>query len=308
VVSAAIPGHLKRAIVVAPLHCTRCGYNLRGVPVDHRCPECGLEVWATVTHVVDPTASSLPRLRNPRGVGDALVWLMMCLFVVAAAMILAPTSRQIARSIGADWLSALSPEVLYPVAALASLGGLWSVYQFSLPRRSESGDVAHRLWLTGGGLVGMALCTGTLWFREIIWTQPAAAPTVEEVAVWRVALRAVTAGSAIAVLYGVSGILKAIGLRSRAYRTARGGRQSIRAMTAAIVCVIFGEGMRLAGVLRFDPDLRDIGRMAGFASMLMVLIGLLYLIVNVWWIRAAIRRPPPRLSEIVALEKVDAPE
>src|SRR5438477_2160642 len=69
------------ATVITPIHCRQCGYYLRGLRADSRCPECGLEIWQSVLHTVDPAASRLPMLRNPRAVGDGIFVLTMCMLL-----------------------------------------------------------------------------------------------------------------------------------------------------------------------------------------------------------------------------------
>ena len=90
-----------RGVVGSPVHCRQCGYNLYGLQVDRMCPECGLEIWETILHTVDPAASRLPRLHNPTAVGNALLWLVICM-VVGALLVVA---RPIAQGLGLEiWI------------------------------------------------------------------------------------------------------------------------------------------------------------------------------------------------------------
>ena len=43
------------------------------------------------------------------------------------------------------------------------------------------------------------------------------------------------------------------------------------------------------------------------AGVLMVVIGLAYMVLNAWWIRSAIRRPPPTLEQLLTPEPPPAP-
>jgi len=54
----------------------------------------------------------------------------------------------------------------------------------------------------------------------------------------------------------------------------------------------------LADAMNLDA-LATLGVVATSICTLMVVIGLLYLVVNAWWIRRSLRCPPPRLEEIL---------
>jgi hypothetical protein len=57
------------------LFCARCRYNLRGLSVRGRCPECGMSVRGTILAKVDPAASELQPITFPTLVGiGLLVW------------------------------------------------------------------------------------------------------------------------------------------------------------------------------------------------------------------------------------------
>src|SRR5690606_22835141 len=119
-------------------HCARCAYDLRGLSVEGRCPECGLHVWVTLRHIVDPAASSLPKLRNPVGVGNALVWLVSC--VTIATLLVAGHALMLAMGFSAQaslpLLPLLMPHDVLLMAALMALAGVWSAVRFYPKRRN----------------------------------------------------------------------------------------------------------------------------------------------------------------------------
>ena len=55
------------------LWCIGCGYNLRGLSIRERCPECGVPVRATILGVVDPKAHELTPLYRPALTGAGLI-------------------------------------------------------------------------------------------------------------------------------------------------------------------------------------------------------------------------------------------
>ena len=65
--------------------------------------------------------------------------------------------------------------------------------------------------------------------------------------------------------------------------------------------VVLGElmGMGSAMSSRAWGGLATMGMVVTWISTLMLLIGLAYLVVNGWWIRRALCRPPPVLDEIL---------
>lgn len=282
------PGYVARQV-----HCRRCGYNLYGLEAASACPECGLEVWETVLHTVDPAASRLPKLRNPEAVGAGLVWLMICLVATAVLLVLRPVATWIDSmdATGVRHLAVWTPRETHLAAGVTALAGVWWVWRLAPPLGEERGGTVWRdLRLLGGGLIVLAALFASAaalegaGFRESTLA----------------AMRLGAVAAAVAALVGLRGVLGTIGLRSREYRTARGGRQGIRAMIAALAGAGLGQVLLLIALAGRVGALRTFGYLVTTISALMLLIGLVYLVVNVWWIRRSLRCPPPRLEEVVS--------
>ena len=80
----------------------------------------------------------------------------------------------------------------------------------------------------------------------------------------------------------------------------RGGKQGVEAMIAAIGFGLFGAAFRHLAAQRIIPhDFMFIGSTILWASTLMLVIGLVYMAVNAWWIRNALRRPAPPVDEVL---------
>jgi hypothetical protein len=277
---------------MTPIHCRRCGYNLYRLPADGPCPECGLEAWESILHTVDPAASRLPQIRNPGVVGNALLGLMIILAAVSILLVLRPL---------AEWIDAMDPSGLRSVArwaptwlaivaGVAALAALFWVRRLAPPAGAEPSRGVRRdvRWL-GFGLAG--------WAALVIGgglMQMTAAPERAIRVAWLAA-----ALMAVVPLLGLRGILKTIGLRSREYRTASGGRQGIRAMVAATIGAACGHTLLLLASPTGIETLAAMGTVVTAISALMVMIGLLYLVANAWWIRKALRCPPPRLEDVL---------
>lgn len=288
------------------VHCQRCGYELRGLRADGRCPECGLEIWSTVQHLIDPTASRLPKLRDPVGVGHALFWLLFCGFI--AGLALAGHAVSIRAGMLPNVYSQLGgftlPQDLLFIASMAALAAQWSVFRFTPPRGDDEGDIAVRrdIRLLGMGLLVFSATALVQWMFERTWSAALIGSSDWTVAASRSIALLVMALAAVPGFVGIQGILQTIGRRSREYRRARGARQGARPMIVACLGIAIGCGCRLLAILLTGgwTWLRDIGTVLVGVSTLMVLIGLAYLLVNGWWIQRALRRPPPPIDEVLA--------
>ncbi len=279
-------------VVLTPIDCRRCGYNLYGLSADGPCPECGADVWDSIVYTVDPAASGLPHLRNPGVVGDGLLWLMVSLAIASLLLVVRPLAQWIDAMdpAGVGSLAGATPSWLGLVAGLIGLAALVWVKRLAPPAGEERDSSVWRdvRWL-GAGLAGWSVLILAAWILEF-----AGAPRWAILALWPG-----IAAAAVAGLIGLRGVLGTIGLRSRDYRTARGGRQGIRAMIAATIGMAAGQVIRLlAGGMDLDA-LATLGAVATSICTLMMVIGLGYLVVNAWWIRRSLRCPPPRLDEIL---------
>ncbi len=191
---------------------------------------------------------------------------------------------------GVRSLAGSTPTWLRLAAGLLGLAGRVWVKRLAPPTGEEPGSSVWRdvRWL-GAGLTGWSMLILAVWLLEYT-----AAPRWAILALWPG-----IAAVAVAGLVGLRGVLGTIGLRSRDYRTAKGGRQGIRAMIAATIGMAAGQVLRLlADAMNLDA-LATLGVVATSICTLMVVIGLLYLVVNAWWIRRSLRCPPPRLEEIL---------
>lgn len=61
------------ATLTERLTCAACGYDLRGLSVLDRCPECGLRIATSILAVVDPRAQEFEPIRKPKLVAFGLL-------------------------------------------------------------------------------------------------------------------------------------------------------------------------------------------------------------------------------------------
>jgi hypothetical protein len=149
-----VPRRWAHATVSASMHCRNCGYDLRGLDASSRCPECGMDVWATVVHTIDPASSRLPSIRNPVAVGNSLLVLTVCLLIggLLMAMPFVATAMESARSGSAApgnanvWWRQL-PQFNWPYALVLGLTGVWAIWTLAPPRGAEpGGPVWDDIW------------------------------------------------------------------------------------------------------------------------------------------------------------------
>ncbi len=292
----AAPETYAGAVVALDLPCRQCGYDLRGLRIDQRCPECGFMVWSSIVDAVDPAASRLPQLRNPRRVGDALLGLMLVIFVAFLLVTAAPLASAVAADAGVMGGGLPRPDPGWGGGLL--LVGLLMLHRLAPPRGREPRGAVRRdlrlaaagLLVTGGALVGGRFFGGSL----AAWLGIDAG--IIETATWYAA-----GVGGFVLLGGLHGIFTIIGRRSREYRTSRSGRQGVRALMAALGVVLLGQGL---GDAIADPNLDLLVAAVRWSGSLMLAIGLAYLVMNAWWIRRSLHRAPPSLAAILRMPHV----
>jgi len=299
---ALVPRRWAHATVSSPMNCRSCGYDLRGLDASSRCPECGLDIWATVVHSVDPAASRLPSLRNPRAVGNSLVVLTACMFLGGLLMALPSVSEALrdaagpGGSPGSAWWARL-PGLTWEFALPLIVLGVWGLWALAPPRGAEPhGPVWDDIWRVAVGYAGWLACATML-----ASITPQFAITQRHS---RLVLGLAAGVFAMIGLAGLRGVFRVIGQRTREYRRLKGGRQSIELIMPAIAGAMVGELLtHLSRYEWFPPAWRfsvsTLGQVVLAMSMFMVLIGVAYLVVNAWLIRRALRRPPPAIDEVL---------
>jgi hypothetical protein len=266
---------------------------VQGLRADGRCPECGMPLWESILHTVDPEASRLPKIRNPRAVGNALVILTLCMLLATLILVGHPVAEWIDSWSGStgflavDWV----PRSLSWASWLIAIGGLWAVWMLKPPRGKELGvAVWLEIWLIAVGWFGWAVCA-TLW-------GDAMQRGFGERRLFLMQL--CTSMTAVVGLMGLRGVLGVVGKRSREYRRSRGGRQGVEALIGAISGAVLGTALQhlvIGGAL--PKGWEYIGRVILWICTFMILVGLMYLLVNAWWIRRALRKPPPPMDQVL---------
>jgi hypothetical protein len=110
-------------------------------------------------------------------------------------------------------------------------------------------------------------------------------------------LPAITAGI---VFSGFKKLVPRLGLRSRAFRQARGSRQRMNDLLVALVFVLVGRSLIV--VSPGDTNLAMFGLIVMIMSLSLIVFGLGYLLRNTIWIRQSLITPPPALSDLLRIQ------
>lgn len=282
---------LSRAMVVQELKCRQCGYNLRTLVVGGKCPECGLGIWQTIIREFDPEVSRLPRLHDPRGVGNGIVMLILCVIAIAS-LLLAPSLIEQLKAwqlLGPNRLRFLATSLVPFAAGILALIGLWPIWKL---HPSQAREASPSAWLDicflAIGMTGIALTImlPDRMFRGAAWID-----------LQRIIILALCA----VFFWGLRGVFTMIGEHSRSYRHARGGRQGLGAMIAAVAGIASGSLLQTwaSTLVPRGGNLATIGTVITWISASMLYLGLIYLMMNAWWIRNAIIRPSRTLEDLL---------
>ena len=286
-----LPESLAREVLAVELKCRHCGYDLRTLAVGGKCPECGLEIWQTIIREFDPELSHVPRLSSPRGVGNGIA-LLLLIVIAVVSLLMAPAiveQLKLWQLLGPNRLQLLATPLVPFVIALLCISGQVPILMLHATKLRE----APR---TGGRSVfylrtGMIVCALINLMQANYFSEP----TLIDLQ------RIIILASGVMFFWGLRGVLAMIGEHSRSYRHARGGRQGLGALIAALGGIALGSLLQTwAGALApRGGDLATIGTVITWISSAMLYLGLVYLFMNSCWIRKAIIRPSRTLEELL---------
>lgn len=264
-----------------PLPCAKCGYDLEGLEAGARCPECGHEIVATLAARLDPATESLARPRELLRTAWAID-LACAGSVLACAIAVAPVLAEVQRSLGfPPWLAPGIDAVrtLAPAVALvgASLG--LAATLFILPWSRERGYPRAR-WVGAAGFAA--------------WTVLSAMPPSFEVALGAL-------GAVAAVAASMTPLLRKLVPHSRLFRTARHATQTTRDLIVS-AAVTLGSGIATLALRDHGGEWAQYDILTGVvagASAMLLFVGLCYRLVNAHWVLRSVRRPAPRVDDVI---------
>lgn len=313
------PEALTGRVVVESVSCERCSYDLRGLAATGACPECGRSVQSSLARWIDPEFHHLPRITNPRAVAFGLRWLAnwMTLSVLAwtigtvltqlpflmldnsaASTALLPAWIRHSVELGSWCILAAPVCAVLATPALFALAPLrcaqqtkkaWSIiYLFAFGLLLWSMAMVLQQWIAPGQGLHLLVRSTTDAGRSGHW----------EIFSLLLTLSPLPGGWLL--LFGVRSLLGELGKRSRIFRTATSKRQYVLDLiwatlfwTGGIVLQFGGGGLGVSLPVTCGSILRLVA--GGF-----VLVGVLYLWLNLRWIASPLAVPPPRLRSLLS--------
>ena len=232
------------ATLTERLTCAACGYDLRGLSVLDRCPECGLRIATSILAVVDPRAQEFEPIRKPRLVAlGLLAWCSGALLAAVCAWGLRaaelPALRNDPHLLGDRGARAIAVLGLVGVAA----SGVASLALVRPTRGLSRGGV--RMAMVGASLyVPLALAYYVLHAQlDVGIASPyfGRFPDTQRVLVRGVELSLI---AAIVLLLRTNA--RELAARSAILRTGRVDRQTMYAVAMSALLGIVGDVVRLA--------------------------------------------------------------
>lgn len=283
------------------LPCAVCGYNLRGLSIRAFCPECGTGIRITILAVVDPHASELQPIRNPRLLALLMnTWAGGALFAAMLAWL--PIVYDLLNVVG---VRVRRPDVGFGIAAamaVSMLGALGLIRP-----HARIGWMPTALAAIGVVLyvpAGLALMAYEMHVEQVGgpsyfdgWL-PHGAQSRLAVAVW--ALIA-------AIILCLRPMCRVLVARSLAMRTGRVDRQTLYAMAVAAAIAALGHGLgglaasivSSGGSAMASDTLRIAGLILLTTGSLLFTAGLLGSMIDTVRIAGAIMAPSPTLPQVI---------
>ena len=288
-----------------PLPCKHCGYDLQGLAATGVCPECGTPAPRSLEAAIDPTTHRLPPLMAPASVGNAVL-------ALGGVILLATTGLVMFQIMSLDWtmnhlpgLVRLAVPLGITISLVSGLLGFWPIMKLW----PTPGTVDPRDGRRGLGVLSLGLIIWILGCALVWWFNAEASNS-------RILLMLIPLLGGLLSLEGFRKILIQVGARSRLFRTDRIRRQRVRDLMFGIgfvmvgIVVIWLGGNATSGgpsawwmLGRFNiggaqqSGLAFLGLAMTVVAIVLLFIGLLYLCMNMAWIRRSLIAPPPRLRE-----------
>lgn len=279
------------------LKCIVCGYNLKGISIRGRCPECGVRVRATILSIVDPLASELRPIPHRRVVAGGLVLWAVCA-LLAALLCWLPHALELAGRLGIAGPTPIRASTL--VFVLILLAGVGAI---GLARPHAGVPIRTTALCLLGALLHIPLA----WTIAEILSLAESSRAWSFVHGWRPSRSDAVLGTTSAALLAATLLLlrpaiRLLVARSLVMRTGRVDRQTLYAMAACAALLAAGHALGY-----WSSVLPGVGSVIGrtlaltllvFGSLLLT-IGFAGSVADAVRIAGAVLIPSPTLSSVI---------
>jgi hypothetical protein len=275
--------------------CVRCRYDLAGTYVFGKCPECGLEVLASVAHNADPEVAHLASPETPRAASTAVIALTVAPLLVMLAQGSGPAMRTIDALAGRG--TSLPSQVERPSWAVCAAVLAATAFLFA---RGFSEQRNPTLRASVGSARVTRLILGLCAWAAVLAAAfgVSLSGVADKQAFPMMALAAQILPMAFTLL-ALAPVLGRVGALSRAYREARHGKQGAELLAGTLVGAIALYVTAGAVGSTYSEDLYTVATGLSAVLLFLSVLGLAYVTANGWVIAAGLRAPridPRRLK------------
>lgn len=277
--------------------CASCGYDLAGLSVLDRCPECGTRIRETLLLLIDPFDESVPKVRSPRLIACAVLGCTGGAFAASLALIVHRVAVLLCDSVGlgcgAGSLAAVGLGCLV-VCALCVFG---------LVRPMRSTPLRSSVAALGGGVCLLA-ASGVAGLTLFVNDPFRAAPYFNASAVDPVRIIEHGAAHALALCAVLLIRPNARAISSTAWRVRENheNRQRLLTVAASLGVVLVGDLLMLGGG-HLDATARVVitlcGELLVFASSCILAVALLGVLMDSVSIARTLWRIPVAFRDVV---------
>ncbi len=279
------------------LPCTSCGYNLAGLSVLDRCPECGTLIRETLLLLIDPFGDSVPKVRFPRLVAVAVVGCTASALAASVLFIANRTAALLCETIrfacGFGWLGVAGVATL----SLCAISGFGLVRPMRATTRLSAIGAALGIVCIGAGAFVAAM---TVIVHDPVRPSPYFTMAVPDSA--RVSEHA---GAHLLLLLGVLLFrpnARAISSTAWRVRENHDNRQRLLTVAASLAAVLVGDALMLGSGLfgsTAGVAVGLCGELLVFASSCILAIALLGVALDSISIATTLWRFPVAFRDVV---------
>lgn len=293
------------ATLTERLTCAACGYDLRGLSVLDRCPECGMRIATSILAVIDPRAQEFEPIRKPKLVAFGLLaWSAGGLLAAACAWALRAAELP-ALGNNPHFVGEAGARVLAAIGvACIAISGIGAV---SLVRP------ARRVPATGSrrALIGVALYVPLAAVFWVLHGQIDASMASPYFGRLPDAERVLARGVELALIAGIVLCLRSnartLAARSAILRTGRVDRQTMYAVAVTAALGVLGDLVRLASTFT-DGSLSQLLSIGGVSLVViasaLLTMGMAGAAIDCARIARALLRSGRRITSLVSMVEV----